>query len=71
MKALVYIRITVNNVAAPKVAANVGIIMSCMSLGSTKLGTTPSGGCRAGLSSGDASAAIAMDNMRVARVTRD
>ena len=49
MKALVYIRIQVNNVAAPKVTANVAIIMFCMSSGSTKLETTPSGGCRAGL----------------------
>ena len=48
MKALVYSRITVNTVAAPKVTANVAIIMLCVFSGSIKLGITPSGGCRAG-----------------------
>lgn len=48
IKALVYIRTAVKNVAAPSVTANVAIIVLCMFSGSVELGMTPSGGCRAG-----------------------
>ena len=44
-KALVYTRTAVKNVAAPRVTANVAIIVLCVFSGSLKLGTTPGGGC--------------------------
>ena len=48
MKALVYIRTAVKNVAAHRVTVNVATIVPCMLSGLIKLGLTPSGGCRAG-----------------------
>ena len=62
IKAFVYIRTAVKSVAAPRVTANVAIIVLWMFSGSIELGMTPGGGC---------GRFITMENMRVASYNRN